>query len=43
MLSSSLKCIQFQVDIERFYAKQTQTYTHTHTLTNIINYKHIVN
>lgn len=42
-LSSSLKFIQFQVDIERFYAKQTQTYTYTNTLTNIINYKHIVN
>lgn len=43
ILSSSLKFIQFQVDIERFYAKQTQTYTYTNTLTNIINYKHIVN
>lgn len=45
MLSSSLKFIQFQVDIERIYAKQTQTQTHTHTSQTymIINDKHIVN
>lgn len=34
ILSSSLKFIQFQVDIERFYAKQTQTYIHIHKHTN---------
>lgn len=43
MLSSSLKFIQFQVDIERIYAKQTQTHTHTSQTYMIINDKHIVN